>query len=265
MNKHNTTPIHKIRKIALSALLISSLTLSFASTTWAGASKIYEYDINGRLSTTYTTTEKTTFTYDANGNLLRKHVEKGDYSSQVNPAGTIAKATSVSTNLSTESFDTASASATENGTDTSLLDPSITPPPVSIPSKQGLPIRSKLHRAIYEQATGTIQVKGWYLDPIGIAQVQIYVDGVDVGRANMGSERSDVNQAYPDYNNPLAGFDQQGIKIITKGVPHKEKDKVTGKMKSVAGAVDHKIQVLIVNQKGEKTNINQVLTVYLNR
>lgn len=263
MNKHNTTPIHKIRKIALSALLISSLTLSFASTTWAAASKIYEYDINGRLSTTYTMTEKTTFTYDTNGNLLRKHVEKGDYSSKVNPAGTIAKATSVSTNVSTESFDTPSIA--ENGTDTSLLDPSITPPPLSIPSKQDLPIRSKLHRVIYQQATATIQVKGWYLDPVGIAQVQIHVDGVDVGRANMGSARSDVNQVYPDYNNPLAGFDQQGIEIVTKGLPHKEKDKVTGKMKIIADSFDHKIKVVIVNQKGEKTTINQVLTVYLNR
>ncbi|WP_373462053.1 hypothetical protein [Paenibacillus sp. SORGH_AS_0306] len=57
------------------------LFVSATSIALADANKLYEYDSNGRLISTTTTTEKTVFSYDGNGNLLSKQVTKGDYNS----------------------------------------------------------------------------------------------------------------------------------------------------------------------------------------
>lgn len=250
MNKHNTTPIHKIRKIALSALLISSLTLSFASITWAAASKIYEYDINGRLSTTYTTTEKTTFTYDANGNLLRKQVEKGDYSSKVNPQAPVVTPEPTPTPVPQPE------PTPTPPTPVPVFDPSVTPPSVPVPTKSGLTIGKQLDEVSYNSDSNLVHVHGWYLDPVGIAKVEMYIDGVYVGRLNMGGSREDVYNAFPEYNNRVAGFYRDSIRLTTEGTQHTRKNN-KGKKVPYEGAFVHDVRIVIQNNQG---TINEILS-----
>ncbi|MGV7114739.1 hypothetical protein [Paenibacillus kyungheensis] len=255
MNKHNTTPIHKIRKIALSALLISSLTLSFASTTWAAASKIYEYDINGRLSTTYTTTEKTTFTYDANGNLLRKQVEKGDYSSKVNPQAPV---------VTPEPTPTPVPQPEPTPPPVPVFDPSVTPPPVPVPSNPNLEVIYQFDEASYNNQTKLIHIHGWYLDPIGIAKVEIYVNGNYVGLARMGEAREDVYKVYPGYNNHVSGFAKDQIPVLGEGTQHRKKNKKKDKWEVVPGSFDHNIRLVIYNKNGKTVDVNKVLIIDTN-
>lgn len=257
MNKHNTTPIHKIRKIALSVLLISSLTLSFASTTWAAASKIYEYDINGRLSTTYTTTEKTTFTYDANGNLLRKQVEKGDYSSQVNPQAPVVTPEPTPTPVpQPEPPPTLPIPG---------IDPSIVPPPVPVPTKSGLPSKLILDSPQLSLTSKTLDLYGWYLDPEGIAKAEVYVDGVYYGRANMGGSREDVYQAFPEYNNHVAGYYINQLTVTTQGIQYRKKNNKDKKV-DVPGAFIHEFKVIVTNKKGvmKETSRGIIITTPVN-
>lgn len=252
MNKHNTTPIHKIRKIALSALLISSLTLSFASITWAAASKIYEYDINGRLSTTYTTTEKTTFTYDANGNLLRKQVEKGDYSSKVNPQAPV---------VTPEPTPTPVPQPEPTPPPVPVFDPSVTPPPVPVATKSGLSILKQLDEVSYSSDSNLIHVHGWYLDPAGIAKIEMYIDGVNVGRLNMGGSREDVYNAFPEYNNHVAGFYRDSIRLTTQGTQHTHKNN-KGKKVPYEGAFRHEVRIVIQNNQGVISELVSTIVFY---
>lgn len=253
MNKYNPSPIHKIRKIAVSALLITSLTLSFTSTTWAAPSKIYEYDINGRLSTTYTTTEKTTFTYDANGNLLRKQVEKGDYSSKVNPQDPVVTPAPTPT---PEPEPEPTPTLPIPG-----IDPSITPPPVPVPTKSGLPSKLILDSPLSAGTSKTIDVYGWYLDPEGIAKAEVYIDRVYYARANMGGGREDVYQAFPEYNNHVAGYYIHQLTITTQGTQYRRENN-KGKKVDVPGAFIHEIKVIITNKKGvtKEVSMNTVIT-----
>lgn len=70
------------RKFAV-VLFSVSILFSAALTASAASTRVYEYDINGRLTTTYTATQKVTYSYDKNGNLLNKKVEKGNYSANL--------------------------------------------------------------------------------------------------------------------------------------------------------------------------------------
>jgi len=73
-------------RISLIFLFFLSLVFSSALTASAASTRVYEYDVNGRLTTTYTATQKVTYIYDKNGNLLNKKVEKGNYSANLNAA-----------------------------------------------------------------------------------------------------------------------------------------------------------------------------------
>jgi beta-N-acetylglucosaminidase len=53
---------------------------------------------------------------------------------------------------------------------------------------------------------GDIDVSGWFLDPSGVAKVEVLVDGNVVGAAQYGLPRSDVGNAYPEYQNPNSGY-----------------------------------------------------------
>ncbi|SCH20641.1 N-acetylmuramoyl-L-alanine amidase [Romboutsia sp. 1001713B170207_170306_H8] len=44
-----------------------------------------------------------------------------------------------------------------------------------------------------------IEVRGWSLNPSGVSQVKVYVDGAYHGNAATGGSRPDVNAAYPGY------------------------------------------------------------------
>jgi N-acetylmuramoyl-L-alanine amidase len=54
--------------------------------------------------------------------------------------------------------------------------------------------------------TGTKKVSGWFLDAIGVAKIEVLVNGVVAGQAIYGGERPDVQKALPEYNNKNAGF-----------------------------------------------------------
>ena len=55
--------------------------------------------------------------------------------------------------------------------------------------------------------TGTYTVSGWVLDGAGVQSVEVIVDGKVLGSANYAKDRPDVQQVFPLYNNPKAGYD----------------------------------------------------------
>ncbi|MEW4370832.1 RHS repeat domain-containing protein [Paenibacillus kandeliae] len=84
IEKHSPVSISQkiIILVCATMLVLPSLSAS------AATKRVYEYNVNGRLITMYTATQKTTYSYDKNGNLFRKQIEKGDYSSIITAANT---------------------------------------------------------------------------------------------------------------------------------------------------------------------------------
>lgn len=52
----------------------------------------------------------------------------------------------------------------------------------------------------------TTRIAGWALNPSGIKQVNILVDGNQVGSAVLGDSRSDVAMVFPEYQNGASGY-----------------------------------------------------------
>ncbi|WLF70052.1 N-acetylmuramoyl-L-alanine amidase [Clostridium septicum] len=44
-----------------------------------------------------------------------------------------------------------------------------------------------------------VKIRGWAINPNGVKEVRVYVNGVDKGTINYGTSRPDVNSAYPGY------------------------------------------------------------------
>ncbi|MEH7414150.1 Ig-like domain-containing protein [Neobacillus drentensis] len=53
---------------------------------------------------------------------------------------------------------------------------------------------------------GIQNVSGWFLDESEAAKIDVMVDGKTAGQAIYGDTRTDVQKAYPQYNNGKAGF-----------------------------------------------------------
>ncbi|MCL6573937.1 MAG: N-acetylmuramoyl-L-alanine amidase, partial [Bacillus sp. (in: Bacteria)] len=53
---------------------------------------------------------------------------------------------------------------------------------------------------------GTKNVSGWFLNESGVENIDVLVDGAVVGQATYGDPRSDIQKAFPQYNNGTAGF-----------------------------------------------------------
>ncbi|MCM2535908.1 N-acetylmuramoyl-L-alanine amidase [Neobacillus pocheonensis] len=53
---------------------------------------------------------------------------------------------------------------------------------------------------------GTKNVSGWFLDQSGVQKIEIVVDSAVAGQATYGDARTDVQKAFPEYNNGNAGF-----------------------------------------------------------
>jgi hypothetical protein len=51
----------------------------------------------------------------------------------------------------------------------------------------------------YEYVNGTVRTFGWVVDRDLVSRIDVYVDGVNMGRANYGFERKDVIPAFPNY------------------------------------------------------------------
>jgi Zn-dependent metalloprotease len=54
--------------------------------------------------------------------------------------------------------------------------------------------------------SGTVNVSGWYLDPVGVKEIMFFVDGQIYGDADYGDYRGDIGASYPEYNNYYSGF-----------------------------------------------------------
>ena len=59
--------------------------------------------------------------------------------------------------------------------------------------------------------TGMVLVKGWVLDPISVAKIELYVDDQFIHTVNSGLPRIDIIEAYPNY---------PGIQNIAPGYGH---------------------------------------------
>ncbi|MFC4800158.1 Ig-like domain-containing protein [Neobacillus sp. GCM10023253] len=53
---------------------------------------------------------------------------------------------------------------------------------------------------------GDLVVSGWLLDAAGVAKVEVLVDGKSMGEAQYGNPRTDVYNAFPEYQNPNSGY-----------------------------------------------------------
>ncbi|TKI56497.1 peptidase S8 [Brevibacillus antibioticus] len=83
-----------------------------------------------------------------------------------------------------------------------------------------------------ELILGTYEMKGWYLDPAGVSQISIMVDGIKVGEATYGDPRPDIEAKYPAYQNGNAGYHFQldtremsvGLHTITLAIQNKNEE-----------------------------------------
>ena len=49
----------------------------------------------------------------------------------------------------------------------------------------------------------SLVIKGWALNPSGVKQIKVYIDGAYKGQAKLGGKRPDVNNTYPGYPNGI--------------------------------------------------------------
>lgn len=100
-------------------------------------------------------------------------------------------------------------------------------------------------------ASGVVGVHGWCLDDDGVAYVDIYVDGVIVGRADYGRNRPGVAQMYPGYpDSDAAGF---GFLLDTTRFPNGTHT-ISAKCVSLSGE-----QVWLQQKEVEFTNTSNML------
>ncbi|NGQ97126.1 S8 family serine peptidase, partial [Brevibacillus sp. SYP-B805] len=91
--------------------------------------------------------------------------------------------------------------------------------PVSVKEPEPLLARGGLDTPVEgETISGNYTVKGWFLDPSGVAKIEILIDGEVNGEAVYGEARPDIEAAYPEYKNGNAGFRfQLDATTITEG------------------------------------------------
>ncbi|MGG3254764.1 S8 family serine peptidase, partial [Brevibacillus parabrevis] len=83
----------------------------------------------------------------------------------------------------------------------------VIPVQVQVKEETPLPARGEVERpANNATVAGQVLVEGWYLDPAGVAKIEVQLDGTRLGDAQYGLARRDIETAYPDYRNPAAGF-----------------------------------------------------------
>ena len=81
------------------------------------------------------------------------------------------------------------------------------PTQVVTPTPSMLPVKGYLDNPKANAVvSGNSRVKGWFLDPNGINKIEVYIDGILAGQAIYGSERIDVYNVYPEYNNKNSGY-----------------------------------------------------------
>jgi beta-N-acetylglucosaminidase/uncharacterized protein YggL (DUF469 family) len=53
---------------------------------------------------------------------------------------------------------------------------------------------------------GTATVQGWFLDGSDVSKVEVFLDGANLGQAQLGGSRPDVANAFPNYQNVNSGY-----------------------------------------------------------
>jgi beta-N-acetylglucosaminidase len=65
---------------------------------------------------------------------------------------------------------------------------------------------------------GIFNVRGWFLNSSGVANVEVLVDGQVIGEAQYGNPRPDVLKVFPEYQNANAGYEfALDTRILTNG------------------------------------------------
>lgn len=88
-----------------------------------------------------------------------------------------------------------------------------------------------------------VNVRGWSLNPSGIAAVAIYIDNKFITNASYGGSRGDVNAAYPGYpNGDKSGYNSDvAIQTISPGT--------------------HKLSVVSIGKDGSKVQIDKSIII----
>jgi kumamolisin len=88
-----------------------------------------------------------------------------------------------------------------NGTTTTLSQTE------NVQNAQSLPAKGYIDTpAINSTISGSSNVQGWFLDGSGVAKIEVLIDGTSVGTAQYGGTRSDVQKAFPQYQNANSGY-----------------------------------------------------------
>ncbi len=143
------------------------------------------------------------------------------------------------------------------------MDAALNPPAAPVPSQTNLPTLYAIDQVkpidISTNRDG-VRVSGWYLNPVGIKRVDIYIDGELQGVARMGYGREDVYNVHPAYNNHLSGFYAESIPISTTGTPHQKQNK-NGSKDVVPGQFDHTVEVRMINRVNQATSYKTTITI----
>ncbi|SFG94916.1 GH25 family lysozyme, partial [Sporolactobacillus nakayamae] len=102
-----------------------------------------------------------------------------------------------------------------------------------------------------ESLQGTSEVRGWYLSGSDVSKIEVYVDGKYQGKASYGLSRSDIQRAYPEYENGSAGYKYNlNTKVLTTG-----KHTLTIKETGVNGETQTQARIFTVKNLGALGNI----------
>ncbi|MEH7106792.1 Ig-like domain-containing protein [Bacillus sp. JJ1764] len=80
---------------------------------------------------------------------------------------------------------------------------------------------------------GDMVVSGWFLDLSGVSTIEILMDGKSIGTATYGSDRPDVLNAYPDFQNSNSGYKLTVNSLMFSEGQHTITVKETGKNGSI--------------------------------
>jgi hypothetical protein len=97
------------------------------------------------------------------------------------------------------------------------------------PSKDTLPPFGALDAPLANQdVSDIVSIAGWALDDVGIAHVEVLLDGTPVGKASYGTSRPDVATVYPYAPEKIGFFYALDTKPFTNG-PHQLAIRATDK------------------------------------
>ncbi|MFS0821597.1 Ig-like domain-containing protein [Bacillus sp. 1P02SD] len=114
---------------------------------------------------------------------------------------------------------------------------------INVQNSQTLPAKLYVDAPLNNSTVkGTINGRGWFLNPSGVSKVEVLVDGKLLGHADYGGLRSDVAKAFPEYQNSNSGY-TYSLDTTT------------------LGNGNHTLTIRGIGKNGEKTELSQVINV----